>query len=234
MANALVTKRHKYVKTNRKKLDAFFAEGGKINDLGMIVGQLTGKPKYPKGHVGSKSRDRTRSGKGDKKDPREQQRMVQIRRAKAYLATLDKGARKSELKRLRAELKGQGLSSRTLGRKKAGATAVARVAGVLASREQYHLRAMKRGQVLITANLDKMRDSLLGRAGSPAGALTAMGRGLKELIRASFRQTGHQDTGRLIRNTQYEIFSRGGKAAVIKAAKEARALARASKKRRRR
>ncbi len=231
---ATQSQRRKYVKTNRHKLDAFLRMGGKINDLGLIVGQLTGKPKYPKGHVGSKSRDRKRTGLGDKKDPKEQQRRIQIRRAKAYLATLPKEARKSELKRLRAELKGQGLSSRTLGRRKAGATAVARVAGVLASREQYHLRALKRGQVLITSSLDKMRDSLLGRAGSLAGALTAMGRGLKELIRASFRQTGHQDTGRLIRNTQYEIFSIGGKAAVAKAAKEARALARASKKRRRR
>ena len=231
---ATLSQRHKFVKTNRHKLDAFMREGGKINDLALIAGQLTGKPKYPKGHVGSKSRDRNRTGMGDKKDPREQQRLIQIRRAKKYLATLSKDARKVELKRLRAELKGQGLSSRTLGRKKAGATAVARVAGVLASREQYHLRALKRGQVLITASLDKMRDSLVNRTGSVAGALTAMGRGLKELIRASFRQTGHQDTGRLIRNTQYEIFSVGGKAAVVKAAKEARALARASKKRRRR
>ncbi len=223
-----------FVKTNRHKLDAFLRMGGKINDLGLIVGQLTGKPKYPKGHVGSKSRDRSRTGMGDKKDPKEQQRRVQIRRAKAYLATLPKEARKSELKRLRAELKGQGLSSRTLGRKKAGATAVARVAGVLASREQYHLRALKRGQVLITSSVDKMRDSLLGRAGSVAGALIAMGKGLKELIRASFRQTGHQDTGKLIRNTQFQIFSIGGKAAVAAAAKAARALARASRKRRRR
>lgn len=224
-----------YVKTNRKKLDAFFRRGGKINDLGMVVGQLSGKPKYPKGHVGSKSRDRSRTGRGGKKDPREQQRMIQIRRAKKYLSTLGKEARKSELKRLRAALKKEGLSSRTLGRKKAGAVAVAKVAGVLASRDQYHLRALKAGQVLITAELDKMRETLMGRGkGTMANSLTALGKGLKEKIRASFKATGHQDTGRLIRNTQYQIYSVGGKAAVARAAKEARALARASKKRRRR
>lgn len=224
-----------YVLTNRKKLDAFFRAGGKIDDIGMIVGQLSGKPKYPKGHVGSRSRDRTRTGMGAKKDPAEQQRMIQIRRAKKYLATLGKDARKSELKRLRGELKQQGLSSRTLGRKKAGATAVARVAGVLASREQYHLRALKLGQAAITANLDKMRLTLLGRgSGTMANSLVAMGKGLKEEIRRSFRATGHKDTGRLIRSTQYQIFSVGGKAAVRKAAKEARALARATKKKRRR
>ena len=224
-----------FVKTNRKKLDAFFRMGGKINDIGLIVGQLTGKPKYPKGHVGRRSRDRTRSGMGEKKDPVEQQRLIQIRRAKRYLATLPKEARKSELKRLRGELKKQGLSSRTLGRKKAGATAVARVAGVLASRGQYHLRALKAGQVLITANLDKMRKTLLGHgSGRLADSLVAMGKGLKGQIRRSFKATGHSDTGRLIRNIQYQIFSIGGKAAVRKAAKEARALARASRKRKRR
>ena len=224
-----------YVLTNRKKLDAFLRKGNSINDIGMVVGQLSGKPKYPKGHVGSKSRDRTRTGMGEKKDPVEQQRLIQIRRAKKYLATLPKEARKSELRRLRGELKKQGLSSRTLGRKRAGATAVARVAGVLASSVQYHLRALKAGQVLITANLDKMRKILLGKSpGTMANSLIAMGKGLKEEIRRSFRATGHEDTGRLIRNTQYQIFSVGGKAAVRKAAKEARALARAARKRKRR
>ncbi len=224
-----------YVKTNRKKLDAFLRDGKKINDMGLIVGQLTGKPKYPRGHVGSKSRDRDRAGKhslGIK--PEERQRRLQMQAAKRYLNTLPKEARKAELKRLRAQLKGIGLSTRGLGRKRAGPVAVAKVAGVLASREQYHLRALKRGQVLITSSLDRMRASLVRRAGSVSGGLIAMGRGLKELIRASFRQTGHTDTGKLVRNIQYQIYSVGGKAAVIAAAKEARALARAAKKRKRR
>lgn len=224
-----------FIKTNRKELDAFFRKGKSINDIGMVVGIVTGKPKYPKGHVGSRSRDRTRSGMGAKKDFGEQQRLIQIRRAKKYLATLPKEARKSELKRLRGELKQIGLSSRTLGRKKAGATAVARVAGVLASRGQYHLMALKRGQVLIRANLDKMRKTLMGKSsGTMANSLIAMGKGLKAEIRRSFRQTGHSDTGKLIRNIQYQIFSIGGKAKVAKVAKEARALARASRKRKRR
>ena len=225
-----------FVITNRKKLDAFFRMGGKINDIGMVVGQLTGKPKYPKGHVGSRSRDRSRAGKHVTNiRAEEKNRRLEIRRAKRYLATLPKEARKSELTRLRAELKGRKLSSRGLGRKKAGATAVAKVAGVLASRGQYHLRALKRGQVLITASLDNMREVLLQRkVGSLTESLVGMGKGLKAEIRRSFRQTGHTDTGKLERNIQFQIFSVGGKAAVIKAAKEARALARANKKRRRR
>lgn len=220
-----------YIKTNRKLLDAFLRDGKNINDLGMVVGQLTGKPKYPKGHVGSKSRQKSRKGKHALDiTPAEKSRRLQMQAAKRYLNSLPKEARKGEMKRLRAQLKAAHQTSRGLGRKKAGATAVAKVAGVLASREQYHLRALRRGQVLITANLDKMRDSLVRRAGSVAGALTAMGRGLKELIRASFRQTGHQDTGRLLRNTQYQIFSKGGKARVLKLAKEERARIRASKR----
>ncbi len=238
MANALVTKRHKYVKTNSRKLEAFFRDGGKINDLGMVVGQLTGKPKYPPGHVGKKSRGGGTGAtrRGHKLRSREElDRQQDIRGLRTQLAGLDERERGKATRLLRRALKADGISSRGL--VKAKATAVARVAGVLASREQYHLRALKRGQVLITASLDKMRDSLVKRTGSVAGALTAMGRGLKELIRASFRQTGHQDTGRLIRNTQYEIFSRGGKAHVIAVAKEHRRLrreARKSKKRRRR
>lgn len=223
-----------YVKTNRKKLDEFLRKGGQINDLGLIVGQLTGKPKYPRGHVGSKSRERSRTGQHALAiRPEERQRRLQMRAAKRYLETLPREARKSELKRLRAQLKGLGLTTRGLGRKRAGATAVAKVAGVLAGREQYHLRALKQGQVLITSSLDQMRESLLGRAGSLTNALTAMGRGLKELVRASFRATGGQDTGRLVRNIQYQIYSVGGKAAAIKAAKEHRALMRLNKRRRR-
>jgi hypothetical protein len=224
-----------YVKTNRKKLDEFFRQGKLINDIGMIVGQLSGKPKYPPGHVGSKSRVRSRAGQHDiGRSPEEKQRRLQINRAKRYLATLPKEARRGELRRLRAQLKGLGMSSRGLGRRKAGAVAVAKVAGVLASRGQYHLRGLKAGQVTITANLDKIRRALLGLGGSVVDGLKAMGSGLKEKIRASFRATGHTDTGKLVRNIQYQIFSIGGKAAVIKAAKEARALARKSKKRRRR
>lgn len=223
--------RHKYVVTNSKKLEAFLRDGKKINDLGMVVGQLTGKPKYKPGHVGSKSRQASRRGKHSLNiSPEEKSRRLQMQAAKRYLNSLPKEARKGEMKRLRAELKASHKTSRGLGRRKAGAVAVAKVAGVLASREQYHLRAMRRGQVLITNNLDKMRDSLVKRAGSVAGALTAMGRGLKELIRASFRQTGHQDTGRLVRNTQYEIYSKGGKSRVLALAKEERARIRASKR----
>jgi uncharacterized protein (DUF2267 family) len=224
-----------YIKTNRRKLDAFIRMGGQINDLGLIVGQLTGKPKYPRGHVGSRSRDRSRKGQHSLDiKPEERQRRLQMRAAKRYLSTLPKEERKSELKRLRRQLKGLGLSTRGLGRKKAGPTAVAKVAGVLASRDQYHLKALKEGQVIITASLDTMRDTLLGHgAGNLAASLVSMGKGLKERIRSRFRATGHVDTGKLVRNIQYQIYSVGGKAAVEKAAKEARALLRANKKRRR-
>jgi hypothetical protein len=228
-----------YVLTNSKKLDAFIRMGGKINDIGMVVGQLTGKPKYPKGHVGRKSRDRSRVPV-DRIHPKERARRARIRALTAQLKGMGKSERKEARKQmvlmLKAEAKAQGEKAkfRGLGRLgRAPAVAVAKVAGVIASRRstgQYHLEGLKRGQVLITSSLDHMRKGLLQRAdGDVAAALTAMGKGLKELIRAAFRQTGHQDTGKLLRNIQYQVFSKGGKAAVKAAEKEQRALFKASK-----
>jgi hypothetical protein len=228
-----------YIKTNRKKLEAFLREGGKINDLSLIVGQLTGKPKYPKGHVGKRSRDRSRTPV-DRISQKERTRRARIRALSAQLKGMGKEERKLARKQMvlmlkaEAKAKGEKAKFRGLGRRgRAPAVAVAKVAGVIASRRstgQYHLEGLKRGQVLITSSLDHMRKGLLQRAdGNVAAALTAMGRGLKELIRAAFRATGHEDTGKLVRNIQYQIFSIGGKAAVKEANKQAKALFKASK-----
>jgi hypothetical protein len=228
-----------YIKTNSKKLDMFLRTGGKINDLSLIVGQLTGKPKYAKGHVGSKSRDRDRVAV-DRMSPKESARRARLRALTRQLKGMGKEerkvARKQMVAMLKAEAKGRGEKARFRGLGRMGrapAVAVAKVAGVIASRRstgQYHLRALKRGQVLITTSLDHMHKGLLQRAGGDvARALTAMGKGLKELVRQSFRQTGHDDTGKLIRNIQYQIFSVGGKAAVKEAEKQAKALLKASK-----
>ncbi len=224
-----------YVLTNRKKLDAFMRAGGQINDMGMTVGQLSGKPKYPRGHVGRRSRQRDRAGKHVSTiKPEEKDRRLQMRRARIYLNTLPKESRKAALKQLRAQLKGKGRSTAGLGRRRFGAVAVAKVAGIIASREQYHLRAMRYSESFIQHSLDGMRKSLLGYGKSVAVELTDMGRGLKSFVRRSLRATNHKDTGRMLRNTLYEIYTKGGKARVLRAAKEERARIRAAKKARKR
>lgn len=226
--------RKDYVLTNRKKLDEFMRRGGQVNDLGMVVGQLTGKPKYPRGHVGKRSRDKSRAGQ-HKLDitPEERSRRLQMQAAKRYLNSLPKEARKSEMKRLRAELRAAHKTSRGLGRRKAGATAVAKVAGVLASREQYHVRAMRQSESFIRSSLDLTRKALLGYGGTVADSVSRMGRGLQMGIRRSFVATGHRDTGRLLHHTEYEVFTKSGKARVLKLQREERARIRAAKKGRR-
>ena len=228
-----------YVLTNRHKLDAFIRAGGKLGDLGMVVGQVSGKPKYPKGHVGRRSRDRKRVAV-DHLTPKETARRARLRALSAQLKGMGKEerkvARKQMVAMLKAEAKGRGEKAnfRGLGRRgRAPAVAVARVAGVIASRRttgQYHLRALKRGQVVITAALDHMHKGLLQRTGgNVTDAIIGMGKGLKQLIRQSFKQTGHDDTGRLVRNIQYHVFTKNGKARVLEVEKAAKALAKASK-----
>lgn len=218
-----------HVITNRRKLDAFLRRGGKIGDIGLRVGQLSGKPKYPKGHVGSKSRVKGRTGFGRKIDRKELERRVLIRQGRKYLAGLDKDARKLELKRLRASLKKEGLSSRSLGRKRSIRAPVARVAGVLAAESGYHVRAMIARRPALIRELDQMRSALLGR-GNVTSALKLIGRNAKEAVRHSFRSTGHVDTGRLLRNTQYELIDKPGLARAKAQAKAERAARRRAKR----
>jgi hypothetical protein len=227
-----------YVRTNRRRLDAFFKEGRKIDDLVLRVGQLTGKPKYPRGHVGSRSR-------GPKREPTaridrlEAQRRKLIRAGRKRLQGIkDPQARKLETKRLRglirqfADEQGIKMSTRGLGRKITAGTPVARVAGVLASRSGYHIFAIqaRRGQVV--RELDSIRDALLGR-GFVTSSLKRMGKNSKEAVRQRFRATRHTDTGRLMRNIQYEIVDQATKKRRQAEARAARAAARAAKKARR-
>lgn len=227
-----------HVVTNRRKLDAFLARGGKLEDLVLSVGQLSGKPKYPKGHVGRRSRDKSREATR-KISPFEAERRRKIRAARAYLQSIsDPAARKAETKRIRAEIKaeakrlGTRISTKGLGRKVTAGTAVARVAGVLASESGYHIFAMKERRGQVTRELDDLRAALLGR-GSVSRALQRMGKNAKAAVRQRFVATRHVDTGRVLRNIQYQIIDRPTMLRNRARAKAERAAARAAKKGRR-
>jgi len=221
-----------YVITERSKLDAFLRRCGRVDDMGMIVGQLSGKPKYPRGHVGRRSREPGRRPTNTIKRA-ELDRRAQIRAARKTLEGLDASSRRATIKELRAAFKMSGQSSRGLGRRRSAATPVARVAGVLAAQDQYHLRAIDRRRVAMQKELDAVMAAMLGRGGSITDRIITVGRNSVAAIRRSFAATGHVDTGRLLRNINYEFFSVSGKAAVKRAEKAARDLRRAAKKGRR-
>jgi hypothetical protein len=217
-----------WVLTNRRKLDEFLRLGGDINDTAMIVGMVSGKPKYPKGHVGRRSREMGRQATRSI-HPKELERRRVIRGMRGQLEGLDKQQRKATIKQMRAALKQSGMSSRGLGRKSAPATPVARVAGVLASERQYHLAAITGRRARFKTELDMLQRTLFGR-GNTATVLTSIGRHIRLDLRKSFRATGHMDTGKLSRNIQYMIFSQSGKERAREIAREMRALAKAAKK----
>jgi len=227
-----------HVITNRRRLNAFLKAGGDINNVVLRVGQLSGKPKYPKGHVGSLSRG-ARRATARKITPFEAERRQKIRAARAYLQSIDNPAqRKAETKRIRAEIRaeakrlGTKISTRGLARKVTAGTAVARVAGVLASQSGYHIFAIqgRRGQV--RRELDEIRQALHGR-GSVSRALKRMGKNAKVAVRQRFAATRHTDTGRLMRNIQYELVDQATMKRERAKAKAERAEARAAKKGRR-
>jgi len=230
-----------YVITNNEKLKRFFRFGGKLNDVVVRVGILTGKTKYPKGHRGSKS-DRDWLARGARRiDPRELARRAQVRRAKRHLAEIESvNVRKLELKRIREAFREQGISSRGLARKKAGAVAVAKVAGVLGSFARYHSHGIRSlgfkptgkstGRVVLPiANIHRT----LMDTRDPTPALKALGINAKNAVRQRLVAAGHVDTGKLLRNTQYEIISASDKKRFDAEAKAERARARAERKRRR-
>jgi hypothetical protein len=226
-----------FVITNRRRLDAFLKAGGDINDVVLRVGQLSGKPKYAKGHVGSRSRG-PRRAVTRKITEFEKARRQKIRAARAYLQSIDNPAtRKFETKRIRAQIRaeakrlGTRISTKGLGRKVTAGTPVARVAGVLASTSGYHIFAIqgRRGQVM--RELDAVRAGLLGR-GSVTRALKAMGKNLKAAVRQRFAATRHTDTGRLLRNIQFEIVDQATKKREQAAERARRARARAAKRKR--
>jgi hypothetical protein len=222
-----------FVVTNRKKLDAFLRAGNSIEDLEIRVGQLTGKPKYPKGHVGSKSRDRRGITPRRRIDPEELRRRQAIRAGRRQLEGLDKESRKATLRSLRNLFKSAGLSSRTLSRRTGARTPVARVAGVMHAGSAYHVNAIVDRRTALRAELQAiLRDMKQGRP--VAKQLQAIGRNSKDAVRSGVRKAGHFDTGRLYRNTQFEIRSMRGYAKFKADAKRERELKRQAKRQRRR
>jgi hypothetical protein len=216
-----------FVVTDRRRLDEFMRRGGRIDDLAMVVGQISGKPKYPKGHVGRRSRDGSTGRR--RISEKELARRQVIRGMRRQLEGLDRETKKASMRQMRAALKKGGMSSRGLGRKSAPATPVARVAGVLASEDSYHVKAVEARRATFRAELDKLHGTLFGR-GNAAAILSQIGQGYRDSIRQSFAASGHMDTGRLHRHIQYQIFSRSGKRRARDIARQLRALA----KRRRR
>jgi hypothetical protein len=226
-----------YVLTNRRKLDAFLAAGNKLDDLAVSVGILSGKPKYPPGHVGRRSREK-RTGWHHKIDQEELTRRAYIRQGRAQLSTIkDPIFKKQKLKELRAQLKEHHLSSRGLARAVTAGTAVARVAGVIQGRtgagmhSSYHQEAKRQHKVKADVDLQNVMRAML-RGQPPAPHLQKFGRGYRDAIRAALAATRHTDTGKLYRNTQYEITSKSQAAAWKAKQKADRAARRAAKGRR--
>jgi len=203
-----------HVLTNRHKLDAFQAAGGKIDDLVMGVGVLTGKAKYPRGHVGSRSRGQDRTRYRRQISPEELERRQYIRAARRQVNTIkDKDFRKRRIKELRKVFKSAGFSTRGLARKVTAGTPVARVAGVLQGRtgaglgSPYHVRALKSRAAATEHELEQVVQSMI-RNGTYTKPLRQFGANTKRALRQSFQATGHGDTGRLLRNLQYQIASK--------------------------
>ncbi len=223
-----------FVITNRKKLDAFLLAGGKLEDVEIRVGQLTGKPKYPKGHVGSRSRQNRGATPKRRISRRELDRRSFVRAGRKQLEGLDKDARKAQLRSLRSMFKRAGLSSRTLGRRSPGRTPVARVAGVLHAGSAYHVNAIVEYRPLFKAEVEEINRVM--HRGRPISRLVqGIGRNSMRAIKASARAAGHFDTGKLIRNTRFELRSMSGFAEFKRQAKvkrEFKKLAKRAAKRR--
>lgn len=236
---ALKSKSH--VITNREKLDRFFKFGGKLNDVVVSVGILTGKTKYPQGHVGSKSRKKRRDDPSRRR-VRTTPLQLRIRGMRRQLRGIESpAARRLELKRMRAQLKAEKLSSKGLGRRKAGPVAVARVAGVMGAFSRYHSRGIesmgfragekRRGRVVL--EIRKVGEAVVG-ARDYTAALKNLGKNAKAAVRRNLVSARHVDTGKLLRNTQYQIVSQAEKRRITAQEKLQRKRARAMKKRRRR
>jgi hypothetical protein len=221
-----------FVVTNRKRLDEYFRNGGTIEGLVLQVGQLSGKPKYKAGHVGAKSRDRNRNVRRRIK-PEELARRSVIRALRRQLADLPKEQRKEAAKDIRRALREKGVSSKGLTRKRQVRTAVAKVAGVLAADDKYHGRAVVQHIPLSRKMLDEINDAMKGRGGSMTNALKRLGKSLRDAVRGNLSKMQHVDTGKLLRNTQFQLVNRAEKERVdaeLKAIREQRKAAKRAKK----
>lgn len=212
------------VLTNRKRLDAFLAQAGRLDDLSVLVGIVTGKARYPKGHVGRKSRmtryHRTR--------PKTITRRAVVSKIRRHLETMKGKDKRAATKMVRQEFRRRGISTRGLATTRRG-TAVARVAGVMAARDDHHRAGIVASEAPREGALAGLwLDVLNGR--SPSRGLQQFGRISRDSVRKKLRQTGHIDTGKMLRNTQYQIETVSGKAKAKRLGKARRALARRQRK----
>ncbi len=230
-----------YVVTSRKRLDAFLTAGDNLSRIELRVGQITGKPRYPKGWVGRKSRIRGGPAAYRKKNvsPQEMRRKAMIRDMRRQMMGMDEDHRKEAIKAIRAQFKEDKISSRGLVRKSGGGSAelgekegtqVAKVAGVLHAGSSYHLKALN---VFNETELPK-RTEEMGRAMHRGLPVTEMVRGIgkeaRDRVKLQISREGHVDSGRLLKTTQYQLADTLGK----QIAAQERAAKRAARKPRRR
>lgn len=214
--------------TNTRRLRKFLAIGGKIEDTVIWAGQVSGRAMYPRGHVGRKSRDK--SSKRHRIKAPELARRAEIHGYKQDLAKLEKefgrASRKQAIGALKRYFKARGHGadySRTLAGKKSRRTPVARVAGVLSARDGYHSRGVRNFEHnAVPFRVNIIREAHGGK--DVSRLMKAMGRGARDSIRKELVAERHVDTGKLKRNTQYQIEN-------LKGSKKSRAETRAQTRR---
>jgi hypothetical protein len=97
------------------------------------------------------------------------------------------------------------------------------VAGVLHSRNPFHLRAIHARRATLQFEAQEvLRATKEGR--SAAREIQTIGRNSKEAIRSNIQRSGHVDTGKMLRNTQFEVRSMSGFARFKAKAKAERAF----------
>jgi len=198
-----------YVITSRKRLDEYLKKGESLNNVELRVGILSGKPRYPKGHRG-RAADRADADRTFRVKPEELERRAAMRELRKSLRGLDPKTRKQALKEIRAAFKAKKISTKGLAtRRSKKGTAVAKVAGVLHSRTQYHVLALDERRVVLRRELEDVNRAIL-RQGDPYREIRQIGQNTKAAVRASMARAGHVDSGRLLRTTQFEIINRQG------------------------
>lgn len=198
-----------YVITSRKRLDAYLKQADSLNNVELRAGILSGKPRYPKGHRGSAA-DRADNERSFRMNPAELRRRAAIRDLRKQLKGLDKATRKQAVKEIRQAFRDQKISSKGLTtRRSRKGTQVAKVAGVLHARTQYHVLALDRRRVTLRRELEEMNRQLLDGV-DPIGMIRKIGKASRDAIRASMAKAGHVDTGRLRKTTQFEVIDRQG------------------------
>lgn len=216
-----------YVVTSRKRLDQFLRDGERLNRIELRVGILSGKPRYPKGWVGKKSREH---GEPTRRiDPSELQRRAAIRSLRKQISKLDPKTRKQAIKEIRQAFRDRKISTKGLARKRSSkGTAVAKVAGVLHAGTAYHVTALNLRRPELARELEDVMKAL-HMSQSPAPIIRGIGKDSRDAVRRQLIKEGHVDSRRLLRTTQFEIVDRKGKIYHQRVAKARRKAARRRK-----